>query len=257
MVAEESRGEEKQNQESAAAETVSAGSFVLIDYVIKTRESGELVDTSIEEEARKAGVTDTTRTYEPRLSIVGRGFILKAIEDELVGMPVGGYKSFEIPPEKAFGERDPSKVKVIPLRKFKDVEQPIGVGSKVIINGREGYIRSIGSGRVQVDFNHYLAGKTLLCDIWVRKIITDDVEKIYSLLHSRIPEANRENTTIILEKPTVTIKLSKDLYLLSGLQMVKQVVAREVMELIPNVEKVVFVEEYEKESRTREEKTSQ
>jgi len=33
---------------------------------IKTKESGELVDTSIEE-TRKAGVTDTTRTYEPRL----------------------------------------------------------------------------------------------------------------------------------------------------------------------------------------------
>jgi len=256
MVAEERRGEE-QAQEPTVSETVQLGSFILIDYVIKTKETGELVDTSLEDEAKKAGITDTTRSYEPRLSIVGRGFILKAIEDELVGMPVGGYKSFEIPPEKAFGERDPSKIKVIPLRKFKDVEQPISVGSKVIINGREGYIRSISSGRVQVDFNHYLAGKTLLCDVWVRKIITDDVEKIYSLLHSRIPEANKENTTIVLEKPTVTIKLSKDLYLLSGLQMVKQVIARELLELIPSIEKVIFIEEYEKESRAREEKTAQ
>lgn len=256
MVAEEGRGEEGSVTEKTTAETVNVGSFVLIDYVIRTKESGELVDTSLEEEARKAGITDATRSYEPRLSIVGRGFILRAIEDELIGMTVGGHKSFEIPPEKAFGERDPSKVKVIPLRKFKDLDQPIGVGSKVIINGREGYIRSIGSGRVQVDFNHYLAGKTLLCDVWVKKIITDELEKIYSLLHSRIPESNKENTSIILEKPTVTIKLSKDLYLLSGLQMVKQVIARELMELIPDLNKVIFIEEYEKEAKTSEEKAA-
>lgn len=256
MVVEEGRGEGESGSEKIAAEKVDAGSFVLIDYVIKTKESGELVDTSLEEEARKAGITDTSRIYEPRLSIVGRGFILKAIEDELVGMSIDEHKSFEIPPEKAFGERDPSKVKVIPLRKFKDLDQPISVGSKVIINGREGYIRSIGSGRVQIDFNHYLAGKTLLCDVWVRKIITDEQEKIYSLLHSRIPESNRENTSIMLEKPTVTIKLSKELYLLSGLQMVKQVVAREVMELIPGIDKVIFIEEYEKEAKTSEEKAT-
>lgn len=256
MVAEEGLGEGERGPEKAAAETVNIGSFVLIDYVIKTKESGELVDTSLEEEARKAGITDTSRIYENRLSIVGRGFMLKAIEDELVGMPVGGHKSFEIPPEKAFGERDPSKVKVIPLRKFKDLDQPISVGSKIIINGREGYIRSIGSGRVQVDFNHYLAGKTLLCDIWIRKIITDELEKIYSLVHSRIPESNRENTSIMLEKPIVTIKLSKELYLLSGLQMVKQVVSREIMELIPGIDKVVFIEEYEKETRPSEEKAT-
>lgn len=256
MSAEEGRGEGGGSSEKSAAETVNSGSFVLIDYVIKTKESGELVDTSLEEEAKKAGITDTARVYEPKLTIVGRGFILKAIEDELVGMPVGGYKSFEIPPEKAFGERDPSKVKVIPLRKFKDLDQPIGVGSKVIINGREGYIRSIGSGRVQVDFNHYLAGKTLICDVWIRKIITDESEKIYSLLHSRIPESNRENTFITLEKPTVTIKLSKELYLLSGLQMVKQVVSREIMELIPDINKVIFIEEFEKETKTSEEKAT-
>jgi len=49
---------------------------------IKTKDSGELVDTSIEE-TRKAGVTDTTRTYEPRLSIVGKEFVLKAVRDAL------------------------------------------------------------------------------------------------------------------------------------------------------------------------------
>ncbi len=256
MVTDKEEGEEEKVQEQPVPETVSTNSFVMIDYVIKTKETGELVDTSLEDEAKKAGITDTTRTYEPRLTIVGRGFVLKAIEDELVGMPVNGYKTFEIPPEKAFGERDPSKVKVIPLRKFKDLEQPIGVGSKVIINGREGYIRSIGSGRVQVDFNHYLAGKTLICDLWVRKIITDEKEKIYALLHSRIPESTEENTSIVIEKPKVIISLPRDIYLSSGLQMLKQVVARELIELIPGIEKVVYVEEYEKETRPSEEKSA-
>jgi len=227
---------------------VSQGSFVEIDYVIKVKDVGELVDTTLEEEAKKAGITEPGRVYEPKLAVVGRGFLLRYIEDQLVGMRVDEHKSFEIPPEAAFGARDPSKVKIIPLKKFKDVDRPINVGSRVVIDGREGIIRSIGSGRAQVDFNHYLAGKTLLCDVWVRKIVTDEESKIYSLLHSRIPEVKRENTAIEIAKPTVTIRFPKEVYLLSGIQMAKRIAAREITEFIPGVEKVVFVEEYAKES---------
>lgn len=247
MSSAEQPGQEQPQGVEEAEERVVQGGFVEADFVIKVKDVGELVDTTLEEEARKAGRVEPARTYEPRLTVVGRGFLLRYIEEQLVGMRVDEHKSFEIPPEAAFGARDPSKVKIIPLKKFRDVDQPITVGSRVVIDGREGIVRSIGSGRVQVDFNHYLSGKTLVCDVWVRRIIKDDESKISALLHSRIPEVKRDNTTIELEKPTVTIKFPKEVYLASGIQMAKRITAREIMELIPGIERVVFIEEYVKE----------
>ncbi|MCS7142342.1 MAG: peptidylprolyl isomerase [Aigarchaeota archaeon] len=233
---------------STPQRTVQRGSFVLIDYVIKIKDTDELIDTTIEEEAKKAGVTDVSRIYEPRLSVVGKGFLLRAIEEGLIGMQVGDHRKFEVPPDRAFGNRDPTKVRVYPLRRFKDVDQPLRVGSKIVIEGREGIVRSIGSGRVQIDFNHQLADKTLTCDVWVREVLEDRESKAYHLLHDKIPEVTKENTTIEEEGGVIKIKLPKDVYLISGLQVIKRVVSKELLDSLEGVERVTFIEEYEKES---------
>ncbi|MCS6788568.1 MAG: peptidylprolyl isomerase, partial [Aigarchaeota archaeon] len=154
-------------------------------------------------------------------------------------------KTFEIPPEKAFGQRDPNKVKVIPLRRLKDVDQPITVGTRLVIDGKDCVVRSISSGRVQVDFNHHLAGKTLICDLRVRRVITDDLEKVYALLHSRIPEVNRSNTEVRVEDGKLVVKLPREVYLISGIQLIKRTVAKEILEHVKGVSKVVFVEEWD------------
>ncbi|MEM4239262.1 MAG: FKBP-type peptidyl-prolyl cis-trans isomerase [Nitrososphaerota archaeon] len=226
---------------------VEPGSFVEGDLVIRVKDTNELVDTTLEEEARKAGVT--TGVFKPRLAIVGRGYLLKPIEDELINMRVSEQKTVELPPERAFGERDPSKVRIIPLRRFKDVEQPLSVGMRVIVDGKEGYIRSIESGRVQVDFNHRLAGKTLVSQFWVRKILVEDKDKILGVIGSLIPEATAENTQVDLRKPEVIIKLAKETYTASGIQLLKQTISREIFQHIDGVSRVIFVEEYLKEEK--------
>lgn len=234
-------------EETTSAEqalVVQPNSYVLVDYTIRVKETGELVDTTVEEEAVKAGVRDTSKTYEPRLVVVGKGLLLKAVEDELVGMKASERKSFEIAPEKAFGQRDPANVRTIPLRRFKDADAPLRVGAVVNVEGRQGVVRSIGSGRVQVDFNHYLAGKTLLCDIEVKSILTDDLEKIKNLLHLRIPDIAIEKFEITLSPPEARIKLPEEAFLVPGLQLAKRALAKEIKEAAKGVEKVVFVEEY-------------
>ncbi|MCX8201408.1 MAG: FKBP-type peptidyl-prolyl cis-trans isomerase [Candidatus Caldarchaeum sp.] len=234
-------------EETSSAEqalTVQPNSYVLVDYTIRVKETGELVDTTVEEEAVKAGVRDASKTYEPRLVIVGKGLLLKAVEDELVGMKPAEKKSFEIAPEKAFGTRDPANVRTIPLRKFKDADAPLRVGAVVNVEGRQGVVRAIGSGRVQVDFNHYLAGKTLLCDVEVKSILTDDLEKIKNLIHLRIPDVPVEKFEITLTPPEARIKIPEDAFLIPGLQLAKRALAKEIKEAAKGVEKTVFVEEY-------------
>lgn len=231
---------------SAAVEqsAVQPSSYVLVDYTLKVKDTDELVDTTVEEEARKAGVYDASKTYEPRLVVVGKGTMLKAVEDELVGMKQSEKKTFEIPPEKAFGPRDPAKVRTIPYRRLKDVEGPLRVGSIINIEGREGVIRSVGSGRVQVDFNHYLAGKTLVCNVEVKSILTDDMDKVKSLIHSRIPDAPVEKFEIKLTLPELTIKIPEEALLIPGLQVSKKALAKELKEAVKGLERVVFLEEY-------------
>ncbi len=235
---------ETEQKEQPAQPTVENNSYVLVDYTIKVKDTGEVVDTTLEEEAKKAGIFDASRVYEPRLVVPGKGILLQAIEEQLIGMTESSSKTFEIPPERAFGHRDASKIKTIPLRKFKDLDTPLTVGARVVVDGKEGIVRTIGSGRVQVDFNPYLAGKTLECSITVKKIITDEMEKIQAIVHNRIPDVDIQKFEIKMEKPTVNIKIPEEAFLLPALQINKRVIAREVKEAVEGVEKIIFCEEY-------------
>jgi len=232
------------SEEGQETPTVQANSYILLDYTVRIKDTGELVDTTEESEARKSEAFDASRVYEPRLVRVGKGTVLKAIEDEIIGLKEAETKVFEIGPEKAFGNRDPTKVKTIPLRKLKDLDTSIRVGSIISIDGREGVVRSLGSGRAQIDFNPYLAGKTLVCQATVRSIIRDDMEKIRQVIHSRIPDIPLDKFEVELSPPTIRIKIPSEAFLLPTLQVAKRSIAREVRDAVSGVEKVVFVEEY-------------
>lgn len=244
----ESEGASEKQASEIPKPALPSGSFLLVDYTIRIKETDELVDTTSEEEAREASIYDASRLYEPRLAIIGKGMLLKAIEDELVTMSVGESKTFEISPEKAFGQRDPTKVKIYPIRKFKDVEAPLVVGAKVNIDGKEGIIRSIGSGRVQVDFNPYLAGKTLVCNVTLRKIITDDKEKVQHIIHNRLPDVDLQKFTIEFAPPEVIITMPEEAYLLPNLQIVKRLIAKEIQENIQGIERVKVIELYARQT---------
>lgn len=234
---------EEQQREAAerVEKLVKKGDLVLIDYVIRVKETGELVETTMKEVVEKEGLEVSGR-LEPRLAIPGKGYMLKAFEEQLIGMAAGEEKRFEIPPEKAFGPRDPSKIRVIPLRRLKDVEGPITVGSRIIVDGKEGVVRSIGSGRVQVDFNPYLAGKTLDCYVKVVKILSDNLEKIKALIRNRMPDVDVEKFGITMAGSSITVEVPEEAMLLPGLQVAKRALAKELMEHINDVEKVTFIE---------------
>lgn len=228
-----------------SVELVKEGDLVLIDYVIRVKETGELVETTMREVAEKESF-ETSGRFEPKLAIPGRGYMLKAFEEQLIGMAAGEEKHFEIPPEKAFGPRDPSKIKIIPLRRLRDVEGPLTIGSRVVIDGKEGIVRSVGSGRVQVDFNPYLAGKTLDCYVKIVKILYDNHEKIKTLIHNRIPDVDVEKFGITVAESSVMIEVPEEAMLLPGIQVTKRALARELMEHINGVEKVTFIETIKK-----------
>ncbi len=159
------------------------GDMVLIDYIARIKDTGEVFDTTKEEVAKQAGIFDSNYKYRPLPVLIGAGFVIKGLEEALKNMEVGQSKKIEIPPEKAYGERDERLVKLIPESNFRDNNiEPI-VGKYVQINNLTGKIVSVSGGRVKVDFNHPLAGKVVEYEVSVVKKVEDEAEKAKEIVY--------------------------------------------------------------------------
>ena len=231
---------------------INKGEFISLNYTCKVKESGEVVDTTLEEVAKQAGLHKHEgehtheHVYEPLLVIVGEGWVPKGVDESLIGMETSDKKSVEISPEKGYGARDLSKVKLLPLRKFtKEGINPVP-GVQIEIDRKPALIRSVGAGRVQVDFNHPLAGKILLYDLTVEKIFTEEMDKIRAIIHRRIPTLNLEKTMIKFSQNTVTSELPEEAFFIEGLQLLKRYIAEDLQKYLPEVKTVEFVERFKK-----------
>lgn len=153
------------------------GDFVTIDYVARIKDTGEIFDLTKEEIAKKEGIYSEKVMYGPVTFIVGANFVIRGLDEALHEMKVGEKKTVEIPPEKAFGERREELIKLIPESQFKQQNIEAVPGAYINVNNIRGKIVSISGGRVKVDFNHPLAGKTLQYEIEVKGVVTDKLEK--------------------------------------------------------------------------------
>jgi len=219
---------------------LNQNSLILINYTTKIKETGEVIETTIEEVAKANKIYKEGAKYEPKLIAVGKGWILKALEEEIQKLNVGDKATIEVPPEKAFGNRDPSKIKVIPLRKF---GENVNVGDQVEYNGQVGTVISINSGRVQIDFNDRLAGKTLIYEVEIIKEITDLNEKVERLIQRSI---EIQNPVYKVDQGKVRIEIPEQYFLTDGLQYIKRAIANDILDIIPEISQVEFAEIYAK-----------
>jgi peptidylprolyl isomerase len=223
--------------------TLEKGSLILLDYTAKIKDTDEIFETTRVDDVKNDSDFDPNKKYEPRLLGVGEGWVLKGLDEALLESSIGMPLNIEIPPEKAFGERDPSKVRMIPLRKLGEKANEVGIGDVIEIDDRIGIIRFIGSGRVQVDFNHKYAGRTLIYDANILKKLENDDEKITNLIHRRLPielsEIKFENKDSDLQ-----ISLPENTYLIEGIQIIKRGISADIFKFIPSVKSVVFLEKY-------------
>lgn len=223
--------------------TFDKGSLILLDYTARIKDNGEIFETTIEEDAKKSNLYDPTRKYEPRLISVGEGWVLKGLDEALTSTDVGQKLSIEISPDKGFGERDTNKVRMIPQRKLGEKANEAKVGDVVELDDRTGIIRYIGSGRVQIDYNHRLASRILVYDVNVVKKIESNEDKIKYLLKRRLP-IDDEKAKFDYNIDTVIIELSEDISLLDGLQIIKKAVSTDMFKFVDGLNKITFQEVY-------------
>ncbi|MBD3210923.1 hypothetical protein GF318_06100 [Candidatus Micrarchaeota archaeon] len=93
--------------------TVDLGDTVWVNYTLWVDE--EVIDTSNETLARKAGTYNPYRTYEPLMfDVVFNQGIIKGFIINVIGMKVNETVMFNVDPERGYGPYDPSKVMVVP-----------------------------------------------------------------------------------------------------------------------------------------------
>ncbi len=235
------------------------GDFILVEYTVRVKETGNIVDTTNEELARKENIYESGRIYGPVLIVIGKGWINKVVEDELREMSVGEEKTIEVPPEKAFGQRDPSKVKTFSLREFRRRNIDVKVGDVLDFGGVKGIVKSISGGRVVVDFNHPLAGKTLVYKVKVVAKLEDVKEKIKALAirHLQIPG---EELVIeyIPEEKKVVINIPTRYIAKKDIQYAKISLVTDILDMLKeDVEKVVFQEVFERKKPSEKTKSEE
>ena len=235
--------------------SLQKGDFILINYTAKVKETNEVFDTTLEEVAKKEHLHKEGEIYEPKLVVIGEGWMLKAVDESLTTMKLNKPQSVEVPPDKAFGPRDPEKVKRVPLKQLlaKDIHNP-AIGMRIDYNGKMATIRSIGAGRVLLDFNPPLAGKTLVYDVTVDKKLDANEEKIVVLIHRRIPVVEVENFKFTIQKKTLTVDMPETSFYVEGIQIAKRGIAMDVQRFLPELTEIKFVESFRSEPKPEAEK---
>jgi len=222
------------------------GNFVLIDYVAKVKETGEVFDTTKEDVAKKERLYKEGEIYEPKLIVLGEGWVLKALDDSLTTLELEKPGTIEISPDKAFGPRDPEKVRLVPMRRLVEKGITPQLGARIDFGGKPATIRTMGAGRVQLDFNPPLAGKTLVYEVTVSKILETNEEKISALIHRRVPVVDASKFEFKIKKTEVTVNMPEDAFYLEGIQVAKRGIAMDIQKFFPEIDTVESVETFKR-----------
>ncbi len=143
---------------------IEKGDTISVDYIGRL-EDGTVFDTSEKEAAIEAGIYSENRDYKPLTFTVGAGQMIKGFDEAVVGIKVGEEKTLKIPPEEAYGEYMEEYAREVP-RDAVDFTPEVGM-QLATETGLRGTITEVGEENFVVDFNHALAGKTLIFKVKV------------------------------------------------------------------------------------------
>lgn len=152
-------------------EVVKSGDRIVVDYIGRLDDEN-VFDTSVEAVAKAAGKYTPARDYTAGLDFtVGAGQMIKGFDAGVVGMKVGETKTVNIPAAEAYGEKNPDMIIRVPLEQAGDTSGA-AVGMKVMLgNMYPATITEITDKEIVFDMNHELAGKDLIFDITIKKIL--------------------------------------------------------------------------------------
>jgi FKBP-type peptidyl-prolyl cis-trans isomerase SlyD len=158
---------------------IQNGDFIKLNYTGRF-EDGRVFDTTDEELAKKEEIFSPRGLYGGDVVIVGAGHTIEGLDEDLEGKEAGNTGTVTLPPEKAFGPSNPRLIETISITKLQD--RNVHPGLSVEIEGKRGVVTRVIGRRVTVDFNSPLAGKTVVYEYTIEKVLETEIEKIQGLL---------------------------------------------------------------------------
>lgn len=234
--------EEKEPEEERIEGAVNRGDFIVVELTGHAEETGEVFDTTSEETAKEQGIFNEQRTYGPRLVVAGEGWVLKGLDTRLRGLKVGEEQKIEIPAAEAFGERDAENVQTIPFRVLRSKGVNPALGAELEIDGRSAVVRSIGAGRVQVDYNPRLAGRKIVYTVKVTELIEDEKAKFRALIKRRFPGVDAEKFGLKKTKKRLHVEVPEEVFFGENVQIAKRALANDILRFFKNLDEVEFGE---------------
>jgi FKBP-type peptidyl-prolyl cis-trans isomerase SlpA len=139
--------------------TIGDGTRVFLNFALSLEDGSEV---------------DSNFGGEPVAFKVGDGNLLPGFERRILGMRPGERQLFSVPPEDAFGQPNEQNVQRVDREAFdEDIDLEAGLlCSFADAAGGEvpGMVVDWDDDEVTVDFNHPLAGRTILFDVQVHRV---------------------------------------------------------------------------------------
>ena len=141
---------------------IDSGTTVTLHFSL-TLENGHIVDSNFE--------------AAPATFTVGDGNLLPGFESPLMGLVDGDEREFSILPENAFGQHNPQNVQAVERDNFEDGELELGTMFSFQNGDGElpGVVVEVQENEVMVDFNHPLAGQTILFTVKIISVTPQSV----------------------------------------------------------------------------------
>ena len=150
---------------------VKAWDNIVVDYIWRL-EDGTVFDTSIKLVAEACGTYDVNRDYTQGLSFQAwASQVVKWFDDWVIWMKIWQTKTVQFWPEDGYGMHDESLVTDFSADEIWNISQ-FKEGDLVSLwMGYTAKVLKVTDKSITLDFNHELAGKTLIFDITLKENI--------------------------------------------------------------------------------------
>ncbi|MBW2989640.1 peptidylprolyl isomerase [Candidatus Woesearchaeota archaeon] len=211
---------------------IKENDFIELEYTGKIKEEGMVFDTTDEKAAKENGIFQEGMKFRPKVICLGKGQIIKGLDKALAGKELNKEYTIEVSQEDAYGKKDAKLIQLVPTSRFtKQNIQPVP-GLQLNIDGMIGVIKTVSGGRTLVDFNHPLSGKDLVYEIKANRIVSDDKEKISSLL-SMIMGIEDAEVSITENKAKIVSKQDVP-------KAIEESLKKKISEFIPGIKDIAF-----------------
>ena len=140
-----------------------------IEYTLKDAKTGEQLDTNVGQ--------------APLEFVSGKGQIIKGLEDKLVNMSANEEADVLVEAKDGYGEYNEEVVQTLPKEQFAGIE--LSEGMSLYGQGEHGetiqvVVKSFDDTNVTIDYNHPMAGRTLMFSVAILSLRDATEEEIQS-----------------------------------------------------------------------------